>query len=171
MSSCSRRGPPAAILDRRRPASPARQAIDLDPDPSRAEGSPPWSGSVGPPCIFVVETKSLKGKLSINGGEIYVDGHRKTAMLDEVKREALAVQVVLADEIEANGFRVTPLICVHRADLPWFRSEAGGVRLVSGKELVKRLRKADPVLSPADVQRLACLADARLKPAFVAPTG
>jgi len=50
-----------------------------------------------------------------------------------------------------------------------FRSEVAGVRIVSGKDLVKHLRTADRVISPADVERLATLADARLRPAFVAP--
>jgi hypothetical protein len=64
---------------------------------------------------------------------------------------------------------VTPIICVHRADLPWFRSEVQGVRIVSGKDLVKRLRKADPVLLPANVERLAGLASAHLRPAVKVP--
>ncbi len=54
--------------------------------------------------------------------------------------------------------------------MPWFRSEVAGVRIVSGKDLVKRLQKADPILSPADVERLAALAAVRLQPAFVAPS-
>jgi len=90
-------------------------------------------------------------------------------MIDEVKREALAVQTAFADEIAAHGWTVSPVICVHRADLPWFQSEVAGVRIVSGKDLVTRLRMADRVLSPADVERLAALAGARLRPAFVAP--
>ena len=90
-------------------------------------------------------------------------------MIDEVKREALAVQTALAKELAAPGWMVTPVICVHRADLPWLRSEVAGVRIVSGKDLVTHLRKADQVLSPADVERLAALAAERLRPAFVAP--
>ena len=90
-------------------------------------------------------------------------------MIDEVKREALAVQTAFADEIAAHGWTVSPVICVHRADLPMFRSEVAGVRIVSGQDLVKRLRTGDRVLSPADVERLATLAAARLRPAYVAP--
>jgi hypothetical protein len=120
---------------------------------------------IGPPGIYVVETKSFGGTLKIRGGEIYVGGRRRTGMIEEVKREALAVQIALADEIEAHGYRVTPIICVHRAGLPWFGSELAGVRIVSGKGLIKRLRKADPILSAADVDRLAALTEARLKPA------
>jgi len=86
-------------------------------------------------------------------------------MIDEAKREARAVQRALADELAAGGWTVTPLICVHRAELPWFRSEVGGVPIVSGGDLVRRLRKAPSVLAPADVERITGLIDIRLKSA------
>lgn len=125
--------------------------------------------AIGPPGVFVVETKSYKGSLQIRGDEIFVAGRRKNGWIDEVRREAAAVETALADEIAAHGWAVTPVICVHRADLPWFRSEVKGVRIVSGKDLVSRLGKAESVLTPADVERLAAIAEARLRPAFVAP--
>jgi hypothetical protein len=86
-----------------------------------------------------------------------------------MNREAAAVRTALAEEVSAHGWMVTPIICVHSADLPWFRSEVRGVRIVSGKDLVKRLRNAVLVLAPADVERLAGIAAARLRPAVVAP--
>jgi hypothetical protein len=124
---------------------------------------------IGPPGIYVVETKSLGGSLQIRDNDVFVAGRRRTKMIDEVKREALAVESALADEIAAHGRTVSPVICVHRADLPLLRSEVAGVRIVSGKDLVKRLREADHLLAPADVERLAALASARLRPAFTAP--
>jgi Nuclease-related domain len=124
---------------------------------------------IGPPGIFVVETKSFAGSLQIRGDDVYVAGRRKTGMIDEVEREAAAVRTALADDLAAHGWAVTPIICVHRADLPWFRSEVAGVRIVSGKETVKRLRKAQAILSPADVERLVALVEERLRPAVVAP--
>jgi hypothetical protein len=124
---------------------------------------------IGPPGIYVVETKSLGGALQIRDDEVFVSGRRRTKMIDEVKREALAVQTALAKELAARGWMVSPVICVHRADLPWLRSEVAGVRIVSGKDLVKRLLEADHLLAPADVERLAALAAARLRPAFAAP--
>lgn len=123
---------------------------------------------LGPPGVFVVETKSYSGSLQIRGDEIFVAGRRKNGWIDEVNREALAVQTALAAELAALGLTVQPVICVHRADLPWFKSEVRGVRVVSGKDLISRLSKADPVLPPADVERLAALADARLRPAYLA---
>ncbi len=109
-----------------------------------------------------------KGSLQIRGGEIFVAGRRKNGWIDEVRREAAAVGSALAVEMAARGLAITPVICVHRAELPWFRSEVHGVRVFSSKDLVSRLHKADPVLSPADVERLAAVADARLRPAVVA---
>ena len=125
---------------------------------------------IGPPGIFVVETKSYAGSLQVRGNEVFVAGRRKNGWIDEVNREMLVVQTALAEEIGARGWTVTPIICIHRADLPWFRSEVAGVRIVSGQDLIKRLQKADPILSPADVEHLAALAAARLRPAFVAPS-
>lgn len=123
---------------------------------------------IGPPGVFVVETKSFGGPLTIRGNEVYVAGRRKTAMIEEAKREALAVQVALAMELETVGLPVVPIICVHCASLPWLGSRVGGVRIVSGKELVKRLRKAEPRIDPQTVQWLAQAALEALAPA--APT-
>lgn len=120
---------------------------------------------IGPPGVFVVETKSYAGSLKIRGDEIFVAGRRKNDWIDEVNREAAAVTNALTEELVAHGWAVNPVIVVHRADLPWFKSEVRGVRIVSGKDLVSRMRKADPILSPSDVDRLASVADARLRPA------
>jgi hypothetical protein len=126
---------------------------------------------IGPPGIFVLETKSYSGSLQIRGDEVFVAGRRKNGWVDEVGREAAAVTGALADELVTHSWTVTPVIVVHRADLPWFKSRVRGVLLVSGKDLVSRLRKADPVLTPADVERLAALAAARLRPASVPAKG
>lgn len=48
---------------------------------------------VGPPGIFVVETKSYKGSLQIRGSEVFVAGRRKNGWIDEVNREAASVPV------------------------------------------------------------------------------
>jgi hypothetical protein len=123
---------------------------------------------IGPPGVFVVETKSFGGSLKVRGNEVYVAGRRRTGMIDEAKREALAVQVALATELETVNLPVVPVICVHRADLPSFGSQAGGVRIASGKELVKRLRKAEPRLQPDTTELLAKTAASRLRPAAAA---
>ena len=63
---------------------------------------------------------------------------------------------------------VRPILCVHRANLPFFGRSPQGVSIVDGWGLVKLLRAARPVLSPEDVRALARLANDRLRPASAA---
>lgn len=119
---------------------------------------------IGPPGIVVVETKSLKGRLRVRGSDVYVNG-RRTGMIEEVRREALAVQIVLADEVGARGYRIGMAICVHRADLPWRRLSVQGIPIVSGRGLLKVLRDAPERLSDTEVERVADLVAGRLRPA------
>ena len=120
---------------------------------------------IGPPGVFVIETKSFSGTLEIRGSDVYVAGRRRTAMLDEVRREVAGVESALVCELATLGISVTPLICVHRAELPLFRSEAASVPIVSAKGMVKRLRNAPTRLDAATIAHLASVADARLRAA------
>lgn len=123
---------------------------------------------IGPPGVYVVETKSAGGRLRVRDGVINVQGRRKPDWVDEVRREAIAVQSVLETELAAIGVYVTPIICVHRAELPLLSASVDGIPIVSGRDLVRRLRKQKKVLDAETVSRLAQLADERLKPAAVA---
>jgi hypothetical protein len=105
---------------------------------------------VGPPGVFIVETKNYERKLS---------RRRKEQFADQAKREALAVAAVVAP------LEVTPLVCVHHADLGWFKVVVDGVRFVTPRELIKLLRKAPVQLSPEDVTRIVGQIDLGLKPA------
>ena len=105
---------------------------------------------VGPPGVFIVETKNYERKLS---------RRRKEQFADQAKREAAAVATVVAP------LAVTPLVCVHRADLGWFKVVVDGVRFVSPRELIKLLRKEPAQLAPEDVTRVVGRIDLALKPA------
>ena len=114
---------------------------------------------VGPPGVFIVETKNYGGKLRVRRGEIWVAGRRKTEIVAQAKREAAAVAAVI------SPVPVTPLLCIHRADLGWFKQQADGVRIVAPKEMVKVLRKAPALLTLDEVSRLADQIDSSLLPA------
>jgi hypothetical protein len=121
---------------------------------------------IGPPGVAVVESKSYSGRLRVRGDDVYVGGYRKTVQtVEEAKREAQAVAVALAHELEGRGLKVRPILCVHRADLPFFGASPQGVSIVDGRGLVRSLRKAQRRLSPEDVRTLARLANDRLRPA------
>jgi hypothetical protein len=120
---------------------------------------------IGPTGLWAVETKSLRGKVVIHGATLRIGGHRRDEIIDQVKQEATIVQVVLGQSLAERGLRVTPVICLHRGELPVFNKTVRGVRLASGRQLVKLLRTGDQVLPPAEVETLARAADRLLKPA------
>jgi hypothetical protein len=109
---------------------------------------------VGPPGVFVVETKNYERRLS---------RARKEKFAAQAKREAAAVATVV------SPVPVTPLVCVHRADLGWFKLEVDGVRIVGPKELVRLFRKAHVQLQQDDVTRLADRIEQSLRPATTRP--
>jgi hypothetical protein len=113
---------------------------------------------IGPTGVWVVETKNYGGSLSVRGGDLWIASRRKTPFIDQ--GEAAAVSVAL------DGVTAIPVLCVHRADFPLLgRPELGGVRILGPSDLVKAIASAPVVLAPAEVGRLADLAERRLPPA------
>lgn len=86
-------------------------------------------------------------------------------MVDQVYREATAVQVWLGESLTRLGLTVTPVICLHRGELPWFNKTVRGVRIASGRQLVRLLRGGEARINPEEVRALAAEADRVLRPA------
>ena len=118
---------------------------------------------IGPPGVFVVESKSYKGKVTVQGDEVLVGGRRRP-IIEQAHREAAVVQSALAPELARLSIDVWPLVCIHGADLPW-NKKVLGVRIVGARGLVRSLRDMPPILGPEDVRLLGDLADQRLPPA------
>ena len=130
-----------------------------------------WGGNldhvaIGPTGIWAIETKNLAGKVVIRGNVLRIGGHRRDKIIEQARQEATIIQVVLAQSLTRLGQRVTPVICLHRGELPFFNKTVGGVRLASGRQLVRLLRDGDLRLSPEQVQALAREADRLLRPAL-----
>lgn len=121
--------------------------------------------AIGPTGAWPIETKNVAGKVEIDGDTLKIRGYRQDRMVDQVYREAAAVEVALGRALMALGVSVTPVICVHRAELPFLNKTVRGVRLASGRQLVRLLRSGDAVLSAEQVQELAREADRLLLPA------
>jgi hypothetical protein len=119
--------------------------------------------AIGPSGIWAIETKSLKGKVEIDGDSLKIGGYRQDKIVDQVYREAVAVQVALGDVLSSTGAQVKPVICLHRGELPFFNKTVRGVRLASGRQLVRLLRNEERRLSDEQVQALAQAADRLLK--------
>ena len=119
--------------------------------------------AIGPTGVWAVETKSLAGKVEINGDSLKIGGRRQDRIIDQVYREASAIQVAMGRSLIEAGVTVVPVICLHRGELPWFNKTVRGVRLASGRQLVRLLRAGEPRLSAEQVQALADEADRLFK--------
>ena len=82
--------------------------------------------------------------------------------MDQVYREATAVQVALRDLLDPLHLTVQPVICLHEGELPWFNKTVRGVRLASGRQLARLLRSGEARLDAEALQRLAREVDRRL---------
>jgi hypothetical protein len=118
---------------------------------------------VGPTGVFVVETKSYTGPLTVDGNDVYVGGRRRTDIVHQARSEADVVEAILA--IGGGALHVTPILCVHRAELPLLKAEVQGIRVVNERGLVRMLRRPVEVLAPQDVLRVAALLNRELRPA------
>jgi hypothetical protein len=110
--------------------------------------------AVGPSGVFVIETKNIAGRLRIDGHDMRIAGRRVRAV-EEVRREASAVANALGARLDALGLSVVPVICAHRAELPFFTNSVDGVRVVDGQGLVRLLTASATVLAPDSVIDLA----------------
>ncbi len=118
--------------------------------------------AIGPSGVWVIETKALRGKVVIEGDDLRIGGRPRDRIVDQVYREAAAVQVVLRDLLDPLHLTVQPVICLHEAELPWFNKTVRGVRLASSRQLQRLLRSGEDRLDPEMVQRLAAQVDRRL---------
>lgn len=121
--------------------------------------------AIGPTGVWAIETKNVAGKVEIDGDSLRIRGYRQDKMVDQVYREATAVQVALGESLTRLGLTVTPVICLHRGELPWFNKTVRGVRLASGRQLVRLLRGGEARINADDVRALAAAADRVLRPA------
>jgi hypothetical protein len=103
--------------------------------------------------VFVVETKNVAGDFRVRGDEVRIGG-RRVALVDEVRREVEATWNAVAPVLGPKGLHVVPIVCAHRADLPFFRRSVAGIRIASGRGLPRYIREQPPVLSAAEIQEL-----------------
>jgi ssDNA-binding Zn-finger/Zn-ribbon topoisomerase 1 len=120
---------------------------------------------IGPSGVWAVETKNLSGKVVINGDSLRIGGRRQDQIIDQVYRQAVAVQVALGTQVADLAVTVVPVVCLHRGELPFFNKTVRGVRLASGRQLVRLIRETEQRLELTDVQRIAVVADRLFRPA------
>lgn len=121
--------------------------------------------AIGPTGVWVIETKSYRGEVVIRGDRLEINDQPRDKIIDQVYREAVAVQIAMGDRLTDLGLTVTPVLCLHRAKLGWLDKSVRGVRLVDGRGLVKLMRGGNRRLSDDNVQSLAAELDRLFRPA------
>jgi hypothetical protein len=117
---------------------------------------------VGPGGVTVIDSTNLSGKVIVRDGDLLVEGHRQTKLVDGLTRQREMVRMVLA----AGGVRDVPIaaaLSMPNADaLPILgRFELNGV-LIDGPRGVAKLAKRPPEGDPVEVDDVADLILSRL---------
>jgi hypothetical protein len=117
---------------------------------------------IGPTGIFTIETKNWSGKLDVRHDRLFVGEHDRTWVIRQVYREALAVQMALAEELAKERLTVTPILCAI-GGVASGQKVASGVQVTSGPRLADVLTRGSQVLDDERVQELVRAADRSLR--------
>ena len=115
---------------------------------------------VGPTGVFAVETKSWRGRVTIEEGCLLVDGELPDrAPLAQAAREASQVQAAL----QARGWSgaVTPVLAFSTDTFGARRANVRGVIVMNSSELRESFSSDRVVIPPAELERLVGLMEAR----------
>ena len=125
----------------------------------------PWPGRryanldhvvVGPPGVFVIDSKNWSGRVTVDGGVLRQNGHRRDPALESARDAVLSVQHVL---VGAEPL-VHPVLCFVR-DEP-LTGWLDRVFVCSTANLTTFLLSRPQVLAPAEVESLATRLSSRL---------
>ena len=119
--------------------------------------------AIGPTGVWVIETKNLSGSVEVVNDRLFVKDHDRQAMVAQVYREAFIVQQIVGELLGPANTMVVPVLCIHGARTPRFDRTVGGVRIASGGHLVSLMTTGPQKLDPELVQKVAELADRKLR--------
>ena len=117
--------------------------------------------TVGPPGVFVVETKWRRKGVEIINGRLEIGGYEDDRVLAQAVDEALRVQVSIAPEMNRFRLTVVPIVCfvgkrVGRSERP------KGVIVTDEGQLSGQIAAFPALLSPEDVHLVASQLDKAL---------
>jgi hypothetical protein len=118
---------------------------------------------IGPSGVYLVEMVDAAGRVRVRGDAVVVSG-RSLALGPRLQGQLRAVSSALAPQLAAAGARVTPLVCIRRAELPLFRRSVAGIPLLPEGRTVRRIADAPTVMDEATVAWIADLARSTMPP-------
>jgi hypothetical protein len=113
--------------------------------------------AVGPPGVFVIDSKNWSGDVRVVDGVLWQDGRRREREVAAAAEAAIAVTGLL------QGLAATPVLCFV-VDEP-LEGWAGDVLVCSPHNLASRLTALPPMLGPASTGRANKILEGRLTPA------
>jgi len=115
---------------------------------------------VGPSGVFVVERKTWAGQVVTTTDSIFVDGRERVGPTDDVVRASAVFEQTLDYELKPLGIAVRPALLLENASNKQFEATVGKVIVGGTRGLPKLIRgRAEPVLGPETIVRLAVAAD------------
>jgi hypothetical protein len=132
----------------------------------RAPGSRSVFGDVvlGPTGVFVVQPLDGQGAVRVRREEVTLEAESLVATLQRLRRQGLALQMLLADALTELELRVRPVLWTRAARLG-LRRVAFSVRLATTRDVRRMIAKGGTLLPASEVRRLVSLAQMRLIPA------
>lgn len=112
---------------------------------------------IGPAGVFLVEMVDVTGRVRVRGDAVTVAG-RSLALGPRLQGQLRAVSSALAPQLTSAGTRVTPLICMRRAELPLLRRSVAGIPLLRESGVVRRILDSPSVMDAGTVAWLTDLA-------------
>ena len=118
----------------------------------------PWPGRpgavveqvvVGPPGVFVIDTKDWPGTVNVRAGVLRLDKHSRNGAVTHVSDAARA----FAAQLRTAGCPVRPVLCLERSEP--ISTESNGVLVCSTANVVDVLESQRRVLAEVQIQRIA----------------
>jgi len=110
--------------------------------------------TVGPPGVFVVETKWRRRGVDVINGQLEVGGRNQPETVGQVTELAMLIQVSIAETMNRHRLTVVPIICIGNRKVER-SSRAGGVAVVDATSIANYLRSMPEVVTIEQVQEIA----------------
>src|SRR6266511_2380041 len=115
---------------------------------------------IGPPGVFLVDSKHYRGRLTLTPeGSLWYGHHPLAGVLATIRWEAAVLSQTL-------GTTVTPMLCVHHAQLPWGELMAEGIPVLAADRVTTTLRALPPLLDEVQLALLTEQARRQIHPAI-----
>lgn len=119
--------------------------------------------TVGPPGVFVVETKHRRRAAEVIQGRLEIGGRLEDDPINQVLDQALRVQLAIAQSANRSRLTVVPVLCIGNRKVEG-DDRARGVLVLDARRIAQRLASEPEILDATAVQQLARELDRALVP-------